>query len=132
MAYQSNPVFEYFTNSQLRVTGTATTALTGKTLCAIAAGGADQNPNLATAGAGAKAFGVVGWDVPIGAKVTVFKKGVIGVTAGAALTAGTEVMADATGKAVAWAAATDPAVNHAVGQVLADTASGDDAAIDLY
>jgi len=131
MAY-NNPVFEYFSNSHLRVTGTASADLVGKTFCRVATGGQDQNPNYATANAGGPSFGVVGWDAATGEKVTVFKKGVNSVTAGAALTAGAEVMANATGQAVPWTAATAPAVNRTLGIVLADAAAGEDAAVDLY
>lgn len=126
MAYQSNPIFEYFTNSHRRITGTATAALTGKTFIGIAVGGTDQNPNLKTAVAGSRAFGVAGWDVKTNEKVTIFKKGIVSVTAGAALTAGAEVEVGADGKAIPLATGT------AVGQVLADAALGADAAVDLY
>ncbi|MGL3805853.1 capsid cement protein [Paeniglutamicibacter sp. R2-26] len=126
MAYQKNPIFEYFTNSEKRVTGTATAALVGKTFIGIAVGGTDQNPNLKTATAGSRPFGVAGWDVALGEKVTIFKKGIVSVTAGAALSAGDEVEVGANGKAIKLAA------GKAVGQVLADAASGADAAVDLY
>lgn len=126
MAYQKNPLFEYFSNSHKRVTGTATAALVGKTFVAIAVGGRDQNPNLATAAAGKRAFGVAGWDVALGEKVTVFKRGIVSVTAGAALSAGDEVEVGAAGKAIKLDTGT------AVGQVLADAAIGADAAVDLY
>lgn len=126
MAYQSNPLFEYFSNGHRRLTGTATEALVGKTFLNIAVGGRDQNPNLVTAAAGSRAFGVAGWDVKADEKVTVFKRGVVSVTAGEALTAGTEVEVGPGGQAIPLA------TGKAVGQVLADTAAGADAAVDLY
>jgi len=125
MAY-NNPVFEYFSNSHLRVTGTASADLVGKTFCRIATGGQDQNPNLATANAAGASFGVVGWDAATDEKVVVFKKGIVSVTAGDALTAGAEVESNATGQAITLA------TGKALGIVLADAAAGEDAAVDLY
>ena len=41
MSYQSNPIFEYFTDSD-KITCKASGAVTGKTLVKLTTGGADQ------------------------------------------------------------------------------------------
>lgn len=122
MSYQKNPIFEYFTDSD-KITCKAVGAVTGKTLVKLAAGGADQVPNVSAAAAGDTAYGVAGWDVADGEKVTVYRRGVLSITAGAALTAGTQVEVGANGHAVALS------TGQSVGQVHADAANGEDAAV---
>lgn len=122
MAYQSNPIFEYFTDSD-KITCRAVGAVTGKTLVKLVAGGADQVPAVSTAGASDVAYGVAGWDVADGEKVTIYRRGVLSVTASAALTAGTRVQPAANGRVAALTTGTP------VGQVHADAASGADAAV---
>lgn len=122
MSYQSNPIFEYFTDSD-KITCKASGAVTGKTLVKLAAGGADQCPVVATAAAGDLAYGVAGWDVKDGEKLTVYRRGVLSITAGAALKAGDQVEVGASGKAV------KVATGKPVGQVHADATNGADAAV---
>ena len=122
MAYQSNPIFEYLSDSD-KVTCRAVGAVTGKTLVKLVTGGADQAPHVSTAGAGDVAYGVAGWDAADGEKVTIYRRGVLSITAGAALTAGARVEPGANGAAVAATTGTP------VGQVHADAASGADAAV---
>ena len=118
MSYQSNPIFEYFTDSD-KITCKASGAVTGKT----APGGADQCPVVTTAAAGDLAYGVAGWDVKDGEKLTVYRRGVLSITAGAALKAGDQVEVGASGKAVKATA------GKPVGQVHADATNGADAAV---
>lgn len=124
MAYQTNPVFEYFNDSD-RLTCVAGADLTGKTFVKLAASKNPQVPTVVPCAAGDRPFGVAQCDKKNGEKVTVYRRGVVSVTAGAALTAGKLATAGANGKA---AASTD---NTGYGFVLADTANGDDAAVAL-
>lgn len=122
MAYQSNPIFEVLTDSD-KITCRAVGAVTGKTLVKIVPGGTDRVPNVSTAGAGDVAYGIAGWDKEDGGKVTIYRRGVLTVTAGAALTAGARVEPGANGRVVAATTGTP------VGSVHADAASGTDAAV---
>jgi len=124
MSYQSNPIFEYFTDSD-KITCKAVGAITGKTFVKIVAGGADQAPNVSTAGVGDTVWGVAGWDVADGQKLTVYRRGVLSVTAGAALTAPTNVEVGANGQAVPATTGT------VVGYVHADVVSGADAPVTV-
>ena len=91
----------------------------------LAASKNPQVPTVVPCAAGDRPFGVAGWDVKNGQKVTVYRRGVVSVTAGAALTAGKLATAGANGKAAA------SADNTGYGFVLADTNNGDDAAVAL-
>ena len=124
MAYQTNPVFEFFNDSD-RLTCAAGADLTGKTFVKLAASKDPQVPTVVPCAAGDRPFGVAQCDKKKGEKVTVYRRGVVSVTASAALTAGKIATAGANGKA---AASTD---NTGYGFVLADTANGDDAAVAL-
>lgn len=119
-----NVALPYFKAGQ-DVTGSATVALTGKRFVAIAAGGRPGAPAIGAAVAGAKPFGVLGHDVAKDGHVHVLRGGIVPVTAGADLTAGTEVEVGADGKAVAKTS------GIAVGTVIANAATGADAAIAL-
>jgi Uncharacterized conserved protein (DUF2190) len=85
---------------------------------------------IAMAGtSGVAVLGVSGADIASGAVGTVWKVGqghILPVTAGGALTHGTEVQTDATGKAIVLAS------GKALGYVLDDAQSGADAEIVLY
>ncbi len=73
-------------------------------------------------------IGVAAQDAAAGNAVMVYHDGMVPVVAGAALTGGTPVMADATGAAVPW----DTVLAHRVaGLCVADTAIGVDAPIML-
>lgn len=122
-----NQVFEFFSDSDA-VTCEAAAAITGKTFVKLTTGGKDQVPRVVTCGAGERPYGVAGWDVASGAKVTVIRKGILTVTVGAALTAAAAVSVGADGKAVA--AAVD-GTTPIVGDVHADTALNADAAVAL-
>lgn len=86
---------------------------------------------VATAVAGGLAFGVAKYDqATVGGKVGVARSGIVAVTAGAAITAGTEVMADAAGKAIPWVFAASNA-NKVLGMAVDDAANAADAEIAL-
>lgn len=124
MAYQKNPVFEYFNDSD-RLTCVAGAAIVGKTFVKLAASSDPQEPRVVPAAAGDRPFGVAQCDVKNGEPVTVYRRGVVSVTAGAALAAGAVAVAGADGKA---AASVD---TNGYGTVLADAANGADAAVAL-
>lgn len=124
MAYQSNPVFEYFNDSD-RLTALAGADLTGKTFVKLAASTDPQVPAVVPCAAGDRPFGVAGWDVKNGEKVTVYRRGVVSVTAGATITAGKIITAGASGKAAA------SADNVGYGFAIADAANGEDVAVAL-
>lgn len=124
MAYQSNPVFEYFNDSD-RLTCVAGADLTGKTFVKLAASKNPQVPAVVPCAAGDRPFGVAQCDKKNGEKVTVYRRGVVSVTAGASLTAGAIAAAGANGKAAASSDTTG------YGFVIADTNNGDDAAVAL-
>jgi hypothetical protein len=86
---------------------------------------------FATCGAGKKAAGVAKYDVADGESGGVHGQPgmIVPVLAGAALTAGVEVMADATGKAIPHVPGT--ATNRALGLVMSGAASGALAQIKL-
>jgi hypothetical protein len=101
-------------------------AVTGKTFVKVAANAVDGRPAVGPAAAGNPALGVAGYDAPQNAGVTVYRApSVMPVTAGAAITAGQQVQADANGKAVPLSTGT------ALGIALADAAANDDAKIAL-
>lgn len=95
-------------------TGHATAAITGKRFLVIS-GARTSGPGLsatadggnyrvAQAGAGAHAIGVSKYDAALNGKVGVTSGGIVPVTAGAAITAGTAVQSDANGQAIPLAA----------------------------
>lgn len=122
----ANQLFEYFSDSSA-ITCKAKGALTGKTFVKLAAGSTAQAPVVETAGAGDRPYGVAAWDVADGESVTIVRRGVVSVTAGAALTVPAAVAVGANGRAVVVGAA--PAV--AYGDLHNDVASGADAAVAL-
>lgn len=83
-------------------------------------------------GAGEKAFGVASYDSPAADWVPVMRgHKVVPVTAGAAMTAGDQVMSDATGRAITWVTAASEA-NSRLGVVLnSPTAAGQTAIVAL-
>jgi Uncharacterized conserved protein (DUF2190) len=120
----------------------ATAAITGKTfvkLSGVARPGPELNTDttggtirVAPQGASVPArtcFGVAAYDAAINTMVKVWRGSgwIVPVTAAASLTAGTEVMSDATGKAVAVAGGAAP-----IGVLVDDVASGGDAQVALY
>jgi hypothetical protein len=110
------------------ITGEATAAVTAKTFLAIS-GDRTMGGNIAvaTAGAGARVFGVAKWDAATGQVVGVARAtGVVRVVAGAAITAGVEVQSDAAGHAVPLSS------GKPAGLAIATAASGADAQIALY
>jgi hypothetical protein len=76
--------------------------------------------------AGISTLGVGAQDSVAGLAVGVFVRGEVPVTTSAALTAGTKVMTDAAGYAIAWTTG-----NQVSGTCMADTASGSDAPIRI-
>lgn len=63
-----------------------------------------SNYQVAQCVAGDKSIGVSMYDAPINGKVGIVREGIVPVTSGAAVTAGTEVQSDANGKAITLAA----------------------------
>lgn len=122
----ANQIFEYF-SGDAAITCEAKGAIVGKTFVKLAAGSTAQRPVVETAGAGDRPYGVASWDVADKDSVTIVRRGVVSVTAGAALTVPVAVAVGADGKAVAVGAS--PAV--AYGDLHGDVASGADAAIAL-
>jgi hypothetical protein len=125
------------------VTVHAANALTGKRFAAITGrqagyrAGTGANANLDTSGvggnytadvpgAGVKAFGVVQYDVAAGEKVTLMKRKILPVTAGATVTVGSEVEVDAQGRVINLAS------GKAVGLCLLGATVGLDAEIQVY
>jgi hypothetical protein len=110
-----------------RLTGEASAPVSRATFLAISgdrtAGG---NLSVATAGAGARVFGVAAWDAATGQLVGVARGGVVRVICGAApLAAGVEVQSDIAGLAVVLSTGT------AAGYTVAAAAAGAEAQIAL-
>jgi len=125
-----NSLIPYFDGAD-NVTATTTAVVVGKTLVAISANLASDNTvQVATCGAGAKAFGVAEYNAASGAWMGVVRKGIVPITCGAAaLVAGVEVMSDANGNVVVW----DGTVGHRqVGMCLTAANPGTDAMIAFY
>lgn len=105
------------------LTGQATAAVVGKRVLKISAT-LTSGPGLAATAEGSNArvnhcagatevpFGISKYDAASGGKVGIIREGVVPVTAGAAVTAGQQLMADATGKVIpyVWAGAAVPVV----------------------
>lgn len=108
------------------VTCHAEAAVTGGRFVDITGPRVDGNYQVSHATAAGKKFGVAARNKAAGEKVMVVKRGIIGVTATGALTAGQEVEVGANGTATVLAA------GRAVGEVVEDAADGELALIDLY
>lgn len=126
------------------LTGQATAAITGKRFVRISGARTSKFSVLATAAdgnnykvaqvgvLGGYALGVSKYDQPnIGGKVGVARGGVAPVTAGATMAAGTIIMSDATGQAIAWVTAAGEA-NYKLGILMDDVVSGSDAEVLLF
>lgn len=126
-----NTMIPYFEPGD-RVSATATANVVGKTFVAISGNLASDNTlQVATCAANAKPFGVAEYNASSGQWVGVVRNGIVPITCGAAgaLTAGEEVMSDASGNAVAW----DTTVGHRVAGMCLNAATvGSDAMIALY
>lgn len=110
------------------LTAHAEAAVTGKRFVAISGPRTDGNPTVSHAAAGGPVFGVSGYTVPAGAKVTIHHQPaiVVPVTVGAvAVVAGNPVVSDAEGRAVPAGAGV-----VGVGIALDDAAPGADVPID--
>lgn len=111
------------------LTGQASAAITGRRFLNVTGAKQAGSGGLASdtfggsipvahAGAGVKAIGVSTYDAAIGAKVPIARgHKVFPVEAGAAITAGADVMSDATGRAVPWVSAASEA-NARLGKCL--------------
>lgn len=86
------------------ITCHAEAAVVGCRLVSISGPRVDGNPQVSHTAAGEEAFGVASRDKGAGEKVMVIRKGIVGVTAGVALTAGQDVQSDANGQAIVLAA----------------------------
>lgn len=127
MANDCNPFFDPGDS----ITCHAGADIKGKTLVKISGQPVGGNPQVvpATAGTG---WGVAARDVAAGGKVLVFRGSlVVPITAGAALTAGQFVTADAAAEAVVADTSAPATVVAVAGQVLADAADGADAIVAL-
>lgn len=108
-----------FYRSGDRISGVATAAITGGQVLKVSAARADgENIHVAPAGAGDVAFGVAGTDAANGATVPVIREGIVGLKAGAAITAGQAVQVDAAGVVIPLAAGV------AIGVAIDDIANG--------
>ena len=102
-----------------RVSGVASAAVTGGRLVKVSAARADGgNISVAPAGAGEVVFGVAAEDAAEDALVAVIRKGVVGLLASAAVTAGQLVKVTSGGKVAP--AGSDPAVGIAVDDIAQD------------
>src|SRR5262252_10604081 len=123
------------------LTGQATAAITGKRFLRISGARAhkfnvlgttpsDNSYKVAPCNAvGMKAIGAAKYDqANIGGKVGIARGGICPVLAGAAITAGVEIMTDATGQAIPFVSA---AGQYAIGLAMDDAASGTDAEVLL-
>jgi hypothetical protein len=113
------------------VTAYATANVVGKTFVDISGNlYTDNTFSCATCAAYAKPFGVAEYDASSGQWFGVVRKGIVPVTCGgSSLTAGEEVMSDASGNAIAW----DTTVGHRpAGKCLTAATTGQDAMIALY
>lgn len=121
-----NVALPYFKHGK-DVTGEVTGAdVVGKKFVKYVAGGRPGQPKISTAAAGEFASaGVAGHDQIVGGFVHTLLGGIVPVTAGADITAGTRVEVGANGTAVPLAAGV------AVGVAIANAATGADAAIRL-
>lgn len=118
-----------------RVVRISATPTTGPGLAATAEG---ANVRVAPcAGATQQPFGVSKYDALAGAKVGVIREGVVPVTAGASVSAGDLVMADATGRVITYVgpittnAAALLSLPYVVGQALNDATVGNDCMVAL-
>ncbi|BAD55089.1 capsid cement protein [Nocardia farcinica] len=109
------------------ITVSATANITGKTFVDVSANrGADGLIRVATATAGTRPLGVASADIANGGIGAILRGGVISITAGATITAGTEVEVGTNGKAIALAS------GEAVGYAVEDGASNNPVQIALY
>ena len=108
------------------ITGRLTATLSGKTFVAAVPGGRGSQPYIGLPAAGAAVFGVLGYDGVDGQFIHVNVAGVVPVTAGADVTAGTQVQTNALGQAVPHT------TGVAVGYALANAASGNAVPVKLY
>jgi hypothetical protein len=109
MANDCIPLFRPGTD----LTAQASVAVTGKRVVKISAAPA-SGPGLANTADGSNIkvnhcvgatevpFGIAKYDAPLNGKVGVIREGVVPCTGGAAITAGQQVMADATGKVIPY------------------------------
>lgn len=108
------------------ITGRVVTApVVGKRCVAIASNGTDL-PNVATASAGGRIFGVAAYDAAVAEAVPVLRKGIVPITASAPITANAEVEVAAGGQVATKTAGV------AIGFAVFSAASGADAYICLY
>ena len=107
------------------VTAEAVGAIPGSRFVKLVAGGGFQTPKVALCGDGEQAYGVSGWTVATGEKVTVQKLGAWTVEAGVNLVAPAQIQSDATGRAIPRAAGVR------LGQIHADAVLGADAGVEL-
>lgn len=104
--------------------------VTGGRFVRISGARVNDNPQVGPCGAGQAVAGVAARDKAAGQKVLVYSKPgqIIPVRCGAALAAGTKVMSDATGQAVAYVAG---AGVHVAGVLWDDVANGADGLVRL-
>lgn len=119
-----------------RVTASCEAAVTGKRFVDISdpiqsgpllnTGVDGGNLVVSPATAAGKVFGVASHDAGIGKKVTILRKMIVPVKAGANIATGAEVEVGTGGQAITLAS------GRAVGRCLTAASSGDDAMIELY
>jgi hypothetical protein len=126
MQGRKNPAVPFYDDASV-ISCQAAAAITGKRFVAGSGNTTDGRPRVATAGAGARVFGVAGGDTIANDGVTVYRGSTqaVPVTAGAALTAWQDVESDAAGRAVPLT------TGVRAGTVTEDCANGGDAKIFL-
>lgn len=114
------------------VSGYLTADRGGKTLVASVAGGRGGQPHVGAPAAGGAVLGALGHDGVLGDVVDVNVGGIVPVIAGADITAGQALMANAAGHVVPYAVATAPAFNVIIGHATAPGANGTAVPVKLY
>ncbi|MGW4325445.1 MULTISPECIES: capsid cement protein [Nocardia] len=110
------------------ITGLTTGAVTGKTFVDVSAT-RDATTGLikvATAAAGAKAFGVAAYDAASGARVPIICGGIVPVTAGGTIAFGAEIEVGSSGRAITLAS------GKAVGKAVEAGTNGNDILVRIY
>lgn len=108
-----NPAVPFWDEAN-SVTCHASAAITGKRFVGISGNRTGDNPTVSMAAAAAAPVGVSAYDAGAGTKLTVYTgHEVMPVEAGAAITAGTLLIADGTGRAIPKAGATTPTLGIA-------------------
>ena len=108
------------------VTCRASIAVTGGRLVGISGARVGGLPRIAHTAADGRAFGVTAYDAAIGTNVTVYREGILDVDAGAAITAGQQLKANASGQVIPWVTS-----GTVIGYAVDDATSGARVPVDF-